>query len=61
MSRTLRVLVVDDEELARVRVKGLLAAIPGVECVGEAENGIEAVDDLPPVVVPLLEVGCRSC
>jgi two-component system LytT family response regulator/two-component system response regulator LytT len=44
MSRPLRVLVVDDEELARMRVKGLLAELPGVECVGEAENGLEAVE-----------------
>ncbi|MBM3307737.1 MAG: response regulator transcription factor [Candidatus Eisenbacteria bacterium] len=44
MNRALRVLVVDDEELARVRIKGLLAEIPDVECVGEAENGIEAVE-----------------
>jgi DNA-binding LytR/AlgR family response regulator len=44
MSKALRVLVVDDEELARARIKTLLAEIPGVECVGEAENGIEAVE-----------------
>lgn len=44
MSRVLRVLVVDDEELARVKIKGLLAEVPDVECVGEAENGIEAVE-----------------
>jgi len=44
MSKALRVLVVDDEELARARIKTLLAEIPDVECVGEAENGIEAVE-----------------
>lgn len=44
MSKALRVLVVDDEELARVRIKSLLAEVPDVECVGEAENGIEAVE-----------------
>jgi len=55
MSKALRVLVVDDEELARVRIKSLLAEIPDTECVGEAENGIEAVERvralLPDVLV----------
>jgi two-component system LytT family response regulator/two-component system response regulator LytT len=37
-------MVVDDEELARARIKGLLEAFDDLECVGEAENGLEAVD-----------------
>jgi DNA-binding LytR/AlgR family response regulator len=52
----MRVLVVDDEELARERIKELLADIPGVEVVGEAENGLRAVDmvgELGPDVVIL--------
>ncbi|MEP7133015.1 MAG: LytTR family DNA-binding domain-containing protein [Acidobacteriota bacterium] len=38
-----RVLIVDDEEPARLLLREILAAEPGVEIVGEAENGFEAV------------------
>lgn len=40
---TLRTLVVDDEKLARERLRGFLRAIDDVEIVGEATNGPEAV------------------
>jgi two-component system LytT family response regulator len=40
----IRVLVVDDELLARERIMDLLAHEPGVEMVGTADNGIAAVD-----------------
>ncbi|AHG89372.1 response regulator receiver [Gemmatirosa kalamazoonensis] len=39
-----RVLVVDDEPLARMRLEDLLRHETGVELVGTAENGVEAVD-----------------
>lgn len=39
----LRVLVVEDEELARRRLRRLLTASPDVEIVGEAGTGAEAV------------------
>lgn len=39
----LRTLVVDDEKLARDRLRGFLRAIEGVEVIGEATNGPEAV------------------
>lgn len=39
----LRVLVVDDEELARALLRELLAAHPDVEIAGECANGFEAV------------------
>jgi two-component system LytT family response regulator/two-component system response regulator LytT len=39
----LRTLVVDDEKLARDRLSGFLAGVPGVEVVGEAGDGVEAV------------------
>ena len=42
----LRVLVVDDEPLARQRVLDLLADEPGVEVVGEASTGRKAVTAL---------------
>jgi two-component system LytT family response regulator len=38
-----RVLLVDDEEPARVLLREVLGAIPGVQIVGEAANGFEAV------------------
>jgi len=39
-----RLVVVDDEKLARDRVKGFLAKISDVELVGEAEDGPSAVE-----------------
>jgi len=39
----IRVLVVDDEALARERLKRLLADVPGYVCCGEAGDGEEAV------------------
>lgn len=41
--KTIRTLVVDDEPLARERIRALLAEQPGIEVVGEARDGEEAV------------------
>lgn len=43
-SGPLRVLVVDDEPVARASLRLSMADMPGVEVVGEAANGDEAVD-----------------
>lgn len=40
----MRVLIVDDEKLAREELRFLLEEAGGVEIVGEGENGFEAVD-----------------
>ena len=40
---TLRVLIVDDERLAREKIRGYLAGEPDVEIVGECASGGEAV------------------
>ena len=40
----MKVLLVDDEPLARERLRGLLAGLPGVQLVGEASNGREAFE-----------------
>ena len=40
----MRVLIVDDEPLARRRLVQLLAKRPGIEIVGEAESGREALE-----------------
>ena len=39
----IKVLIVDDESLARIRLQRLLEKNSDVEVVGEARNGIEAV------------------
>src|SRR5574338_48978 len=43
---TLRVLIVDDEELARRRLVRLLADFPGVEVAGECDGGQAALNRL---------------
>lgn len=42
-TKKLRVLIVDDEPLARQRLEDMLLQQEGVEIVGKAENGNEAV------------------
>ncbi|MEJ2081587.1 MAG: response regulator [Acidobacteriota bacterium] len=44
--KTIRTLIVDDEELARDRLRSLLTPFPDVEVVGEAEDGEEAVEKI---------------
>jgi len=50
----MRVLIVDDEPLARSRLRRLLSQIPGYQLVAEAENGVQALQscvDLTPDLV----------
>jgi two-component system LytT family response regulator len=42
----IRALIVDDEQLARQRVRLLLDEEPDVEVIGESEDGFEAVDQI---------------
>ena len=42
----IRVLIVDDEQLARQRVRFLLGEEPDVEVIGESGDGFEAVDQI---------------
>src|SRR5262249_8006073 len=42
--RKIRALIVDDEPLARERMRSLLGVESDVDVVGEASNGLEAVD-----------------
>jgi two-component system LytT family response regulator len=41
---TMRTLIVDDEAPARERLKRLLANLEGVEVIGEAKDGVQAVE-----------------
>ena len=41
-----RVLVVDDEPLARMRIEDVLAHVEGAQVIGSAANGIEAVEQI---------------
>ena len=46
MPDAVRVLIVDDEPLARMRIEDVLAHIDGAQVVGTAANGIEAVEQI---------------
>src|ERR1700693_4904422 len=50
----MRSLLADDEESARERLKRLLKAHPGVEVVGEARDGLEAVTKIEELQPDLL-------
>ena len=59
----IRTLLVDDEQPARDRLRQLLAAIPEVEIVGEAEDGLQAIErisELAPDLV-LLDIQMPGC
>ena len=43
MSQAIRVLIVDDHTIVRKGIRALLAEIEGIEVVGEADNGQEAI------------------
>ncbi len=62
MTAVLRVLIVDDAQLARQELRTLLAALPWVQCVGEADDvpaAREAIAALAPDLV-LLDVQMPS-
>ena len=44
LNQLIRVLVVDDYDVVRKALRSLLTSKYGIEVVGEADNGIEAVD-----------------
>lgn len=59
----LRILIVDDEPLARERVRALLSSDPAAEIVGEASNGTDAlvaINHLHPDIV-FLDVQMPGC
>jgi two-component system, LytTR family, response regulator len=46
MSRHMRAVLVDDEQLARDEMVYLLGQVGGVELIGQADNGVEALDTI---------------
>lgn len=54
MAETIRILIADDHALVRKGLRTFIANDPGIEVVGEAEDGVEAVllaDSLQPDVI----------
>jgi two-component system LytT family response regulator len=43
MTDTITALIVDDEPLARKKIRDLLSSVPWIECVGEVGDGLTAV------------------
>ena len=50
----IRTLLVDDEEPARTRLRQLLSAFPEVDIVGEAEDGVQAIERIAELTPDLL-------
>lgn len=44
MNSLIKVLLVDDHEMVRIGVAAYLSAQPDIEVIGEAENGLEAIE-----------------
>ncbi|MBX2978435.1 MAG: response regulator transcription factor [Flavobacteriales bacterium] len=53
-SNTIRVLLADDHRIITDGLKGLLAHVPDIECVGTAENGAEAMQALEHLAVDVV-------
>ena len=53
-SARIRVLIVDDEPLARERIRDLLATDPQIDIVGECSNGSEAISSVRKLAPDLL-------
>jgi two-component system LytT family response regulator len=61
--RTVTALVIDDEPLARRKVRELLADVPWVECLGEVADGraaVHAIDEQQPDLV-FLDIRMPGC
>ncbi|MEW6732094.1 MAG: response regulator [Acidobacteriota bacterium] len=54
MSTAIRTLIVDDEPLARQRLRDLLSTRPDIEILAEAENGVQAVQKVESLLPELV-------
>src|ERR1700709_451735 len=54
LARKLRILIVDDEPLARERLRGMLRDEPSVEVVGECSSGTEAIATIKSTAIDLI-------
>jgi len=51
---TIKAIIIDDEELARTLIRNYLKEIPGIQIIGECENGFEgikAISDMKPDLI----------
>ncbi len=55
----MKVLIVDDEPLARARLKMLLSSIAGYQLAGEADNGPDAIDKAESMAADILLLDIR--
>ena len=52
--RTIKVFIADDHQVVRHGLKHLISQAPGLEVVGEAENGIQLLEKIPTLEVDVL-------
>ena len=57
---TTQVLVVDDSPLWRAAVYSLLEHIPSLRIVGEASNGVEAIQKAATLLPDIVLLDCRN-
>ncbi len=46
MTDTIRIFIADDHSVVRMGIRALLATEPGMKLIGEAENGLEAIEQV---------------
>lgn len=59
MNSVIRCLVVDDEPLARRAIRELISAVDFISCIGEANDGVDAIDKVRSLSPDLLFLDVR--
>jgi DNA-binding NarL/FixJ family response regulator len=57
---TIRILLVDDHQMMRDGLRGVLASEPGIEVVGEAADGRKAIELARSPDVVVMDIGMRE-